>query len=478
MATGRSRHPDRRPYPGPLPGRLPLGDCDRGLPDRGRARRRRQGTLHLGHLRRTRRDGSPTAPPATSPATTTTALGRGRRADGRPRRERLPVLHLLAAGPVPTGAGAVNPAGLDFYDRLVDGLLADGIAPIVTLYHWDLPQALEDRGGWLNRDTARPVRRVRRSSSPSRLGDRVAHWITINEPIVVSTPRLRLRRARARSCAALRRAARRPPPAARPRTGRAGDPRGRAGRVGRDRQQPRRRSGRDSDSDAGRRRCSRPSTRSRTACSSTRCLLGRYPADLEVGSSPTDHASSRGTWRSSRQPLDVLRGQLLQPDHGRRPPERGNPFPFELVDVAESEQTASAGRWSPTGCASGWSGSATATRDRAAADHASPRAAAPTPTSPRRSTSLMSTTHVAIEYLAATWRPSREAIDAGVDVRGYFVWSLMDNFEWAEGYRPALRAACTSTTRRSGGSRRPRMRGCAPSWPTRAERREAPGAQT
>ena len=55
---------------------------------------------------------------------------------------------------VPQGTGAVNERGLDFYDRLVDALLARGIRPLATLYHWDLPVALQDRGGWLARDTA------------------------------------------------------------------------------------------------------------------------------------------------------------------------------------------------------------------------------------------------------------------------------------------------------------------------------------
>ena len=86
---------------------------------------------------------------------------------------------------VPEGRGPVNAAGLDFYDRLVDELLAAGIEPFATLYHWDLPQALEDRGGWPSRDTvdafAEYVEAV-----VARLGDRVSRWITQNEPWVVA----------------------------------------------------------------------------------------------------------------------------------------------------------------------------------------------------------------------------------------------------------------------------------------------------
>jgi beta-glucosidase len=82
---------------------------------------------------------------------------------------------------VPNGRGRVNEPGLDFYDRLVDELLAAGIRPFVTLYHWDLPQALEDAGGWPERATAEAfaeyVELVAR-----RLGDRVRSWVTQNEP--------------------------------------------------------------------------------------------------------------------------------------------------------------------------------------------------------------------------------------------------------------------------------------------------------
>jgi len=84
---------------------------------------------------------------------------------------------------MPSGRGATEERGLDFYDRLIDALLAAGITPWVTLFHWDMPLALERRGGWLNRESvawfADYVGVV-----VDRLSDRVRHWITINEPQV------------------------------------------------------------------------------------------------------------------------------------------------------------------------------------------------------------------------------------------------------------------------------------------------------
>jgi beta-glucosidase len=82
---------------------------------------------------------------------------------------------------VPDGRGRVNEPGLDFYDRLVDELLAADIRPFVTLYHWDLPQALEDAGGWPERATAEAFAEYAELVA-RRLGDRVRHWVTHNEP--------------------------------------------------------------------------------------------------------------------------------------------------------------------------------------------------------------------------------------------------------------------------------------------------------
>ena len=87
---------------------------------------------------------------------------------------------------VPDGSGPINEAGLDFYDALVDALLENGIHPFVTLYHWDLPQALQDRGGWSARETVEAFTRYS-AAVTRRLGDRVKSWITHNEPWCIAT---------------------------------------------------------------------------------------------------------------------------------------------------------------------------------------------------------------------------------------------------------------------------------------------------
>ncbi|GHE38318.1 beta-glucosidase [Streptomyces vinaceus] len=86
---------------------------------------------------------------------------------------------------LPDGHGRVNRAGLDFYDRLVDALCTAGIAPVPTLFHWDTPLALEEKGGWLSRDTAERFAAYA-SVVAERLADRVPMWITINEPAEVT----------------------------------------------------------------------------------------------------------------------------------------------------------------------------------------------------------------------------------------------------------------------------------------------------
>jgi beta-glucosidase len=83
---------------------------------------------------------------------------------------------------LPSGGGPVNQSGLDYYRRLVEALNRNGIKPVATVYHWDLPQALEERGGWANRDSAKLLGELAHVLAQA-LGDQVPMWVTINEPL-------------------------------------------------------------------------------------------------------------------------------------------------------------------------------------------------------------------------------------------------------------------------------------------------------
>jgi len=85
----------------------------------------------------------------------------------------------------PDGKGPFNEKGLSFYDALVDALIEEGIEPFITLCHYDIPQALEDQGGWVNRDTCDRFADYAATMS-RRFGSRVTHWMTLNEPICIA----------------------------------------------------------------------------------------------------------------------------------------------------------------------------------------------------------------------------------------------------------------------------------------------------
>ena len=86
---------------------------------------------------------------------------------------------------LPEGKASINQTGLDYYRRLVEALRANDIEPVATLYHWDMPQPLEDNGGWTNRDTAKRLEDFA-AVVGAALGDQVERWITINEPWVAA----------------------------------------------------------------------------------------------------------------------------------------------------------------------------------------------------------------------------------------------------------------------------------------------------
>ncbi|WP_438948137.1 family 1 glycosylhydrolase [Streptomyces olivaceus] len=145
---------------GHLPPCVPVGRRHLGVPDRGRRRRGRPHAVHLGHLQPHPRQG----------AQLMKDLGL--------KAYRFSVSWSRVQ---PTGRGPAAQRGLDFYRRLVDELLAAGIEPALTVYHWDLPQELEDAGGWPERDTAYRFAEYAQLLGEA-LGDRVEQWITLNEP--------------------------------------------------------------------------------------------------------------------------------------------------------------------------------------------------------------------------------------------------------------------------------------------------------
>jgi beta-glucosidase len=337
----------------------------------------------------------------------------------------------------PAGRGALNQQGVDFYSRLVDELLGRGITPWVTLYHWDLPQALEDAGGWPVRDTAERFAEYA-ALVHERLNDRITDWTTLNEPW----------------CSAFLGYAnghhapgRQEPAAALAAAHHLLLGHGLAVRAMR---------AQNADSSFGITLNLYPvdpatddpadvDAARRVDLLSNRIFLdpllrGRYPDDLRGDAAKVSDLAfiARGDEETIAAPLDML-GVNYYSRHVVRATGTGRPSSPRASAWVGSADVEQVSRGLPR-TEMGWEIDAQGLHDvllrlhreygpiplyvtengAAFADEPGPDG---TVADPQR-----------VDYLDSHFRAARRAIDDGVDLRGYFVWSLLDNFEWAWGY--------------------------------------------
>jgi beta-glucosidase len=324
----------------------------------------------------------------------------------------------------PDGTGKANPAGLAFYDRLVDELLAAGVAPVCTLYHWDTPQTIEDAGGWLARDTARRFAEYA-AIVGERLADRVRMWIPLNEPMVETlygyaigeyAPGRTLlfdaipaahhqNLAHGLAVTALRAAG--------------------AKTIGTA----------NNHSPVWRRSESEPDRAAADVLDALLnwlfadpVLLGTYPPQMHQYLPP----NFADDLAAIAAPLDFYGVNYYEPQ-AVAAPSPGSPLPFDLVPVEGYPMTTNDSPIVPAGLheflitlrdrigdrlppiyitENGCSGADTVDAEGRVPDQHR------------------------IDYLSEHLAALAKAMADGVDVRGYFVWSLLDNFEWSKGYEP------------------------------------------
>jgi beta-glucosidase len=330
----------------------------------------------------------------------------------------------------PNGDGRPNPAGLDFYQRLVDRLLERGITPMATLYHWDLPLALQERqGGWTSRDTAHRFADYA-AAVFNGLGDRVGHWITVNEPWVSAflayhdgshapgghdlTSAVRaahhLLLGHGLAVDAFRAA-------------------GRPGEIGITLNLNPADPASDHDADE---HAAILFDGHLNRWFLDPVLRGRYPADL------VEHYTSLGADFDAIEPGDL--------DGIARPIDfLGINYYFRSVVAATTEGLGWDVRRTRPGLATsdiGWGitpDGLTETLDRLRREYpAIPVHVTENGIALDESPGPVGAVHDSrrIDYLRDHLGAAESAIAAGTDLRGYFVWTFMDNFEWALGYRP------------------------------------------
>jgi beta-glucosidase len=337
----------------------------------------------------------------------------------------------------PSGQGPISPSGLDFYRSLVDSLQGAGVDPVVTLYHWDLPQALEDRGGWPARETALRFAEYA-AAVGAALGDRVRRWATVNEPwcaamlgyasgvhapgraepaaAVAAAHHLLLGhglavdalRANVRDDAEIAITLNPYPVVA------AGD--------------------REEDRDAARRV---DGVANRLWYDPV--LRGRYPDDvLQDFATVSDLAHIRdGDLEVISRPIDAIGVNYYRRHHARFSPGASAVPPFSTwpgspdVDLVDPGVPTTASGWAiePDGLVE--------TLVRLSTDYDPPpiyvhENGAAFDDHPDDRGEVHDDDR--IHFLRDHFRAAHDALARGVDLRGYFVWSLLDNFEWAEGY--------------------------------------------
>ncbi|WP_410576129.1 GH1 family beta-glucosidase [Amycolatopsis sp. lyj-108] len=324
----------------------------------------------------------------------------------------------------PDGEGKPNAEGLAFYDELIDEVCAAGIAPTGTLFHWDLPQALEDKGGWLSRDTAERFAEYA-AILGERFSDRVKMWIPLNEPMVMSIfgyaigeyapgktllldalPTAHYQNlAHGLAVQALRAAGARSVGTANnhsPIWPASDSPEDKAAGEWID------------------------ALINRTYADPV--LLGRYPEQV-VEHLPAGFADDLPT---IAQPLDFYGVNYYEPQ-GVAAPGEGNPLPFELRAIEGYPMTTNDSPIVPHGL-----------RELLVGFHERYREHLPPVYITENGCSFDDVVtedgqvhdQERIDFLDSHLVAVREAMDAGVDILGYFVWSLMDNFEWSKGYQP------------------------------------------